>query len=74
MVRLAPEDPERPVYLFQQEEPGHRMSKRHLREREAQVAPGEDGRRETEIPADNKSQLVLPGKFPFPEGPGELNT
>jgi len=29
VVRFAPEDPERTVDLFQQQDPGHRMRKRH---------------------------------------------
>jgi hypothetical protein len=30
VVRFAPKDTERPVYLFQEQDPCHRVGKRHL--------------------------------------------
>ena len=30
MVRFAPKDSERPVYLLQEQQSGHRVGKRHL--------------------------------------------
>ena len=59
MVRLAPDDPERTVYLFQQQEPGHRVGKGHLGEREPQVAPCKNCRRKPDVPPYYKSHLVL---------------
>ena len=39
VIRFTVVDPARPVYLFHEQEPGHRVGERHLRERESHIAP-----------------------------------
>jgi len=66
MIRFSPKDSERPVYLLDKQQPRHRVGKGHGGKGEAQVAPGTDFGRETEIATDHKDQLPA-GEFPFTE-------
>ncbi len=72
VVRFTAVDPAYTVELFQEQEPGHRVGERHLRERESHIAPGQDCWRKPEISADNKRDLVLPGQLPLTERFGKL--
>ena len=72
VVRLTTKDPERPVHLLHEKEPGHRVGEGHAGEGKPQVAPSNDGRGESQVPANYKCQLVLSGQFPIPEQRGQL--